>query len=174
MSEEADEKKKINLYEPRAIGKDVIEEAIKAVTFGDKNAAGFMFRTAKVESDFGTDKNTFKVSSSNIMQIEKTGAYDEIIRRLNPNADVGANIRRYNERLIKERGLDLTKMSYEDLEQPIVAAAFARAYLYTIPKPIPTDITEQGGYWKKYYNTSSGKGTSRRFVREGKNLNINY
>jgi len=172
--EEADEKKKINLYEPRAIGKDVIEEAIKAVTFGDKNAAGFMFRTAKVESDFGTDKNTFKVSSSNIMQIEKTGAYDEIIRRLNPNADVGANIRRYNERLKKERGLDLTKMSYEDLEQPIVAAAFARAYLYTVPKPIPTDINEQGGYWKKYYNTSSGKGTSRRFVREGKNLNINY
>ncbi len=172
--EEADEKKKINLYEPRAIGKDVIEEAIKAVTFEDKNAAGFMFRTAKVESDFGTDKNTFKVSSSNIMQIEKTGAYDEIIRRLNPNADVGANIRRYNERLKKERGLDLTKMSYEDLEQPIVAAAFARAYLYTVPKPIPTDINEQGGYWKKYYNTSSGKGTSRRFVREGKNLNINY
>jgi hypothetical protein len=168
------EKKKINLYEPRAIGRDVIEQAIKAVTFEDKNAAGFMFRTAKVESDFGTDKNTFKVSSSNIMQIEKTGAYKEVIRRLDPNADVGANIRRYNEQLKKELGLDLTKMSYEDLEQPIVAVAFARAYLYTIPKSIPTDITEQGGYWKKYYNTSSGKGTSRRFVREGKNLNINY
>jgi len=169
-----DEKKKINLYEPRAIGKDVIEEAIKAVTFGDKNAAGFMFKTAKVESDFGIDKNTFKVSSSNIMQIEKTGAYKEVMRRLDPNADVGANIRRYNEQLKKELGLDLTKMSYEDLEQPIVAAAFARAYLYTVPKPIPTDIKEQGEYWKKYYNTSSGKGTSRRFVREGKNLNINY
>ena len=168
------EKKKINLYEPRAIGRDVIEQAIKAVTFEDKNAAGFMFRTAKVESDFGTDKNTFKVSSSNIMQIEKTGAYKEVMRRLDPNADVGANIRRYNEQLKKELGLDLTKMSYEDLEQPIVAAAFARAYLYTIPKPIPTDITEQGGYWKEYYNTSSGKGTSRRFVKEGKNLNINY
>ena len=96
------------------------------------------------------------------------------MRRLDPNADVGANIRRYNEQLKKELGLDLTKMSYEDLEQPIVAAAFARAYLYTVPKPIPTDIKEQGGYWKKYYNTSSGKGTSRRFVREGKNLNINY
>jgi len=168
------ENKKINLYEPRAIGRDVIEQAIKAVTFEDKNAAGFMFRTAKVESDFGTDKNTFKVSSSNIMQIEKTGAYKEVMRRLDPNADVGANIRRYNEQLKKELGLDLTKMSYEDLEQPIVAAAFARAYLYTIPKSIPTDITEQGGYWKKYYNTSSGKGTSRRFVKEGKNLNINY
>ncbi len=168
------EKKNINLYEPRAVGKDVIEQAIKAVTFGDKNAAGFMFRTAKVESDFGTDKNTFKVSSSNIMQIEEKGAYNEIIRRLDSNADVGANVRRYNEQLKKEHNLDLTKMSYKDLEQPIVAAAFARAYLLTIPKPIPTDITEQGGYWKEYYNTSAGKGTSERFTKEGKNLNINY
>ena len=48
----------------------------------------------KPESDFGTDKNTFKVSSSNIMQVEKTGAYNEIMRRLDPNADVGANVRR--------------------------------------------------------------------------------
>ena len=78
------EKKKINIYEPRAIGQATVEKAIKAISFGDKTAATFLYRTAKAESDFGTDKNTFKVSSSNIMQVEKTGAYDEIIRRLDP------------------------------------------------------------------------------------------
>jgi hypothetical protein len=169
-----DEKKKINLYEPRAIGKSTVEESIKAVTFGDENAANFLYRIAKAESDFGTDKNTFKVSSSNIMQVEKTGAYNEIMRRLDPNADVGANVRRYNEKLKNELGLDLTKMSYEDLEKPIVSIAFARAYLLTVDEPIPTNIKEQGKYWKQYYNTSAGKGTARRFSREGRNLNINY
>ena len=93
---------------------------------------------------------------------------------MTPAADVGANVRRYNEQLKKELGLDLTQMSYEDLEKPIVSIAFARAYLLTVNDAIPTDIKEQGKYWKKYYNTSAGKGTSRRFTREGKNLNINY
>ena len=41
-------------------------------------------------------------------------------------------------------------------------------------EPIPTNIKEQGKYWKQYYNTSAGKGTARRFSREGRNLNINY
>jgi hypothetical protein len=108
------------------------------------------------------------------MQVEKTGAYNEIMRRLDPNADVGANVRRYNEKLKNELGLDLTKMSYEDLEKPIVSIAFARAYLLTVDEPIPTNIKEQGKYWKQYYNTSAGKGTARRFSREGRNLNINY
>ena len=108
------------------------------------------------------------------MQIEKTGAYNEIMRRLDPNADVGGSVRRYNEQLKDKIGLDLTEMSYEDLQQPIVSMAFARAYLLTVPKSIPTNIKEQGEYWKKYYNTSAGKGTARRFSREGKRFNINY
>lgn len=172
--ENSDEKKKINFYEPKATGKATVEEAIKAVTFGDENAGNFLYRIAKAESDFGTDKNTFTSPSPNIMQVEKTGAYNEIMRRLDPNADVGGPVRRYNEKLKSELGLDLTQMSYEDLQQPIVSIAFARAYLLTVPESIPTDIKEQGEYWKKYYNTSSGKGTARRFSREGRRFNINY
>lgn len=172
--EDSDEKKKINFYEPKATGKATVEEAIKAVTFGDKNAGNFLYRIAKAESDFGTDKNTFTSPSPNIMQVEKTGAYNEIMRRLDPNADVGGPVRRYNEKLKSELGLDLTQMSYEDLQQPIVSIAFARAYLLTVPESIPTNIKEQGKYWKQYYNTSSGKGTARRFAREGRRFNINY
>lgn len=159
----------INIFEPRSVGQDVTEQAIDAVTFGDSNAATFLNRIALVESDFGTDKNTFKrKDSSGIFQIEKTGAYNEVIRRLDPQSDIGSNIKRYNEKIKDAYGIDLSKMSYKDLEQPIVGAAFARAYLLTIPEKIPTDLQEQGEYWKKYYNTILGKGTASRFVREAR------
>lgn len=159
----------INIFEPRSVGQDVTEQAIDAVTFGDSNAATFLNRIALAESDFGTDKNTFKrKDSSGIFQIEKTGAYNEVIRRLDPESDIGSNIKRYNEKIKDAYGIDLSKMSYKDLEQPIVGAAFARAYLLTIPEEIPTDLQEQGEYWKKYYNTILGKGTASRFVREAR------
>lgn len=159
----------INIFEPRSVGQEVTKQAIDAVTFGDSNAATFLNRIALVESDFGTDKNTFKrKDSSGIFQIEKTGAYNEVIRRLDPESDIGSNIKRYNEKIKDAYGIDLSKMSYKDLEQPIVGAAFARAYLLTIPEEIPTDLQEQGEYWKEYYNTILGKGTASRFVREAR------
>ena len=162
-------KKEINVFEPQAVGEDVTRKAIEAVTFGDENTSNFLNRIALVESDFGTDKNTFKQKdSSGIFQIEREGAYNEVIRRLDPESDVGGNVRRYNEQLKDSYGIDLTQMSYEDLEQPFVGAAFARAYLLTVPESIPTDLQEQGEYWKKYYNTVLGKGTPARFVREAK------
>lgn len=162
-------KKEVNVFETQAVGEDVTRKAIEAVTFGDDNAATFLNRIALVESDFGTDKNTFKQKdSSGIFQIEREGAYDEVMRRLDPEADVGGNVRRYNEQLKDSYGIDLNQMSYEDLEQPIIGAAFARAYLLTVPESIPTDLQEQGEYWKKYYNTVLGKGTPARFVREAR------
>ncbi len=162
-------KEEVNVFEPKAVGEDVTRKAIEAITFGDKNAATFLNRIALVESDFGTDKNTFKQKdSSGIFQIEREGAYSEVIRRINPEADVGGNVRRYNEQLKNSYGIDLSQMSYEDLEQPIIGAAFARAYLLTVPETIPTDLQEQGEYWKKYYNTVLGKGTPARFVREAR------
>jgi len=162
-------KEEVNVFEPKAVGEDVTRKAIEAITFGDKNATTFLNRIALVESDFGTDKNTFKQKdSSGIFQIERDGAYAEVIRRLDPEADVGGNVRRYNEQLKDSYGIDLSQMSYEDLEQPIIGAAFARAYLLTVPETIPTDLQEQGEYWKKYYNTVLGKGTPARFVREAR------
>ena len=156
-----------DVFKPKAVGQDITIKAIEAITFGDKNAATFLNRVALVESDFGTDKNTFKQKdSSGIFQIERGGAYAEVIRRLDPEADVGGSVRRYNDQLKDAYGIDLSQMSYEDLEQPIIGAAFARAYLLTVPEPIPVSKREQSEYWKKYYNTALGKGTPERFVRE--------
>ena len=94
------------------------------------------------------------------------------MRRLDPKSDVGANFRRYNEKLKDSYGIDLTKMSYEDLEKPIIGAAFARAYFLKIDDPIPEDLKGQAEYWKDHYNTIEGDGTVARFVREALFKNI--
>jgi len=40
-----------------------------------------------------------------------------------------------------------------------LACLMARLHYLRIPKPIPDSISDQAKYWKKYYNTSLGKGT---------------
>lgn len=163
----------VDLFKPKAVGQDVTEQAIDAVTFGDENTATFLKRVALAESKFGTHENTFKQKgSSGIFQVEKDTAYKEVMRRLDPKSDVGANFRRYNEKLKDSYGIDLTKMSYEDLEKPIIGAAFARAYFLKIDDPIPEDLKGQAEYWKDHYNTIEGDGTVARFVREALFKNI--
>ena len=40
----------------------------------------------------------------------------------------------------------------------------ARLKYYMVPDPIPTDMTGQARYWKKYYNTHLGSGTEDQYI----------
>lgn len=170
LSPDEDEKKKVinmsnDVFEPKKVGKDVTFKAIDLVA-DSSEAAQFLREIANVESKFGTDNNTFKrKDSSGIFQVEDK-AFNEVQRRLNPNEDVGASVRAYNEYLKENVGIDLTKVSYQDLDSPIYSAAFARAYLKIFPEAIPSDVEGRGAYWKKYYNTEKGKGTVARYIKE--------
>ena len=78
---------------------------------------------------------------------------------------MGENIRNYNEKLKEELGIDLTTASFSDLNTPLYGAAFARAYLLSIPESIPTTLKARAAYWKKYYNTSAGAGTVDKYLK---------
>ena len=45
------------------------------------------------------------------------------------------------------------------------ACMFARLHYIWEPSPVPTTVGEHAAYWKKYYNTSAGKGTPQEYVR---------
>jgi hypothetical protein len=151
-----------------SIGKHITELAIQKVTDvlpDSDNAKQFLTEIAEVESKFGTHRNTFKKKdSSGIFQIDRI-AFDEVQRRLQPDSDVGENIRNYNEKLKEELGIDLTTASFSDLNTPLYGAAFARAYILTIPASIPTTLKARATYWKKYYNTSAGAGTVDSYIK---------
>lgn len=169
--EEIGEIEQPKVFESKATGLTVTKDAIDAVSFGDDNVKLFLNRIAQAESKFGNDKNTFNTPSPNIFQVEEDGGFLEVQRRLQAK-DIGANVKRYNKKLKDTFNIDLTKVSYEDLDKPIISAAFARAYLLIFPDSIPTDLKGQANYWKNNYNTGAGKGTVARFVREGSRIKI--
>lgn len=52
------------------------------------------------------------------------------------------------------------------------ATAICRIHYYRIPHPIPTDLEGMAKYWKKYYNTSLGKGKVDDFIKHAKSCKI--
>tara|TARA_R110002096_G_scaffold315227_3_gene509454 strand:- start:6003 stop:6308 length:306 start_codon:yes stop_codon:yes gene_type:complete len=63
------------------------------------------------------------------------------------------------------------KKEYADLIGNLYyATAMARVHYYRVPEPIPLsdDIQGLALYWKKYYNTYEGKGTTTEFVHNYK------
>jgi len=154
-----------SIYKNKAVGKKVTSEAINAiVNMGSesekdkKNIIGFLNDTANMESTYGTHRNTFtnKSGARGIMQIVPSQSLAELKRRINIK---NPTMIKYNEKLKSNFNIDLTTVTAEDLEIPIVNVAVARGYYMIFPDPIPTDKVEQAGYWLKNYNTGDGNAT---------------
>lgn len=77
-------------------------------------------------------------------------------------------LRKYWDRIKERLHIDWEKTSWSDLEKPLYSGLAARLFLARIPAPIPADLTAQAQYWKKYYNTSAGKGTVQKFINDVK------
>ena len=68
----------------------------------------------------------------------------------------------------KDNALDLRlvgPMRAERLIYDLVfATVFCRLHYFRVSSPIPKDLEGQAGYWKKYYNTPRGAGTTKEYV----------
>lgn len=84
--------------------------------------------------------------------------------------DIYAHYLRYNSELEK-RVLRLTAAlpsQVEQLETNLAySCAMARVHYWRRPEPLPAaeDIEGLAGYWKRFYNTHLGAGTTEEFVR---------
>ena len=161
------EDKQVNssIYKNKSVGKKVTSEAINAiVNMGSesekykKNLIGFLNDNANMESTYGTHRNTFtnKSGARGIMQIVPSKSLAELKRRIDID---NPTMVKYNEKLKSNYNIDLTTVTAEDLEIPIVNVAVARGYYMIFPDPIPEDKVKQAGYWLKNYNTGDGNAT---------------
>lgn len=68
--------------------------------------------------------------------------------------------------------LSTQEMSFEDNIRGnlLFATAIARCFFLRFPEAIPSTQEGKAEYWKKYYNTSLGKGTKDGFLRKWKEL----
>jgi hypothetical protein len=144
-----------------ASGESTVDETVAAVDqlFG---GGEFLKRVAKVESNFGADKGTFrKRGDRGIWQLnQKTG--------FEATKDVKAHpgLKKAHEKIREEFGIDWNEVSFEDLGKPLISALAARLFLLTIPEKIPDTLEGQAVYWKKHYNTVKGKGTTKKFIED--------
>ncbi len=150
---------------PKAQGESTIDITVAAVDqlFG---GGEFLKRVAKVESNFGTDKGTFrKKGDRGIWQLNQKTGFEAT-----KDVESHPGLKRAHEKISEEFGIDWDAISFEDLEKPLISALAARLFLLTIPEEIPNTLEEQAEYWKEHYNTPKGKGTAKRFIKVNKEL----
>ena len=151
----------------KATGEKLITEGINDVV-QNETVKKFLKEIAYVESKFGKDKNTFREKTKSVFQIDDI-AFQELQRRLNPDTDVGKSTREYNEYLKINKGIDLTKVSFDDLNRPDIGAAASRAILLSFPGAIPETRKGRAQYWKDNWN-KSGAGTPEKYLKDLENV----
>jgi hypothetical protein len=67
--------------------------------------------------------------------------------------------------LMNEWGIDMLAIKLADLAyNPLLSIICCRLSLKRIPDPIPNDLYGRACYWKEYYNTRAGKGTTDKYL----------
>ncbi len=94
-----------------------------------------------------------------IFQMEPA-TYDDIwTHYLNYHNDLGNEVSRLESGFYSDDSLELSGNLY-------YATAMCRVHYWRRPEPLPVhdDIEGMAHYWKKFYNTVKGKGTTKKFI----------
>lgn len=126
-------------------------------------AALLMLETAAQETRLGTLKdNTPYKAGRGVFQCDLVGFVDVQGR---------VGIKDY-QAVLDAFGIDLKKASHSQLDySPLLAAIICRLFYKLRPEPIPDDLEGRARYWKRFYNTSQGKGTPEQYVSNSQMLN---
>ena len=118
--------------------------------------ADFLVKIAATESCYGLNKK----AGNNIWQIDPPGFKDTQNLASHPGLQKKFDI-------LKGNGIEWLSLTYEDIKtDKYLNCITARLYLGNKPGMIPTDLKGQAAYWKKYYNTVSGAGTTEEFIKK--------
>lgn len=124
---------------------------------GNQNAAVYLLcETAAAETRYGTYFDpTPNGAARGLYQCDEI-AFNDIQARAR-QADVDA--------LKTAFDFDLRKVEWNDLNMsPLLATVFARLHYKLRPEAIPLTLAGRADYWKKFYNTSAGKGTAAEYI----------
>ena len=123
---------------------------------GKNNAHEMLIRTAMSESQMGNYPDSSKDYGESIFQFDEIAFYDTIERTRAKDVNL----------VHKHFGFWLEDMQYSDLRNNIVfACVMARLKYKLVPASFPEDFEGQWKYYKKYWNTESGKATREHFYK---------
>ena len=81
----------------------------------------------------------------------------------NLQVSIDDNVILKNLNLKINKGIDLTQISFDDLNRPVIGAAATRALLLSFPGAIPDTVEGRAKYWKDNWN-KSGAGTPEKYI----------
>jgi hypothetical protein len=90
-----------------------------------------------------------------------------------PFEDIKKRNMRLQPKILKELGIDIALVEWDDLRyNPFLALLFTRLLYWLKGDPIPKTIEERAAYWKLHYNTKLGKGTIAHYLEMNKRYGI--
>lgn len=141
---------------PKQLRNEVIKPALVAIGLYSKQAEDLVFGTACVESQCGEFICQINGPAVGIFQMEPA-----------THEDIYKNFLKYKPEL-KAKVMKLASpglTAAENLKSNLIyAAAMCRIYYLRAPLPVPEDLHGQAEYWKKFYNTSKGKGSVQKYL----------
>ena len=134
------------------------EAVCDVIGHGKANAAVLLcVETAAAETLLGDYKDPTPTSAGTGLTQVDLGTF-EWLRDKYKNS-------RYAAVLLNQFGIDLSRTVYQELRtSPLMAMLFCRLRYLTVPESIPATREARAAYWKKYYNTSAGKGTPQDYI----------
>lgn len=68
-----------------------------------------------------------------------------------------------------EFAIDIKKTRHDQLDySPLLSIIFCRLFYKLVKAPIPAELQDRAHYWKRYYNTTAGKGTASEYVHNAR------
>lgn len=140
------------------INKQQIYDAVDAVVNclgGGDNAKKMLLETAAAETAMGEAVDSSWWTGIGLMQFDEI-AFIDVQQRTS---------KARKEQVLKCFGIDIDRVVHTDLRwSPLLSVIFARLKYQLVPGMIPSTQTERAAYWKKWYNSSLGKGTPEHYV----------
>lgn len=149
--------------------KDIIGEVCDVFSDGYPNKADLFIRsyqliteTLLAETQFGTFPDTTNESGFGIAQYEEITFEDTKKRSM-----------KYQDFIYARWGVNIAFLQLIELRYNVfLSVLFCRLFYKLVPEPIPDTLEGRARYWKKYYNTSRGKGTEEHYIASAKEHSI--
>jgi hypothetical protein len=97
------------------------------------------------------------------------GAVKDSVKYLRRRGDVLANCAQFVD-MTGVFEMDIRALLMRIMEDDRFAVVFARLHYLRVASPVPSGLTEQAAYYKKYYNTVAGKGSVEKYLRDWRRL----
>ena len=138
--------------------KKIIKWTLEYLNMDSDNARDLIYKTGKAESGYKTLQQYGGGPALGFFQVEPNTALDiwDNYVMYRP---------KYRDKLYA-LGFDEGALEFCLLSNIGLQAAFCRLHYRRVPSALPKEdnLKAQAGYWKNYYNTNAGKGTTKHFI----------